>query len=156
MKTWGAFASEEPDLAKIGLDLLFPSPPVGLAFLATLRKDGAPRLHPVSLVISRGHLYTLVPPASPKCADLIRDGRYALQAFPTSREDNQEFYIAGRAECLRDSAFLQSLIADTQIHVVKGEVLFELLLDRVMYTRVEDWATAAERPVHRKWRATRQ
>lgn len=116
LETWGDFAASEPELANIGKQMLFQSR-IGLAFLATLRKDGAPRLHPVSLVISNGHLYILIPTESPKCADLKRDGRYAMQAFPLPGGEGQEFYVAGRAEVIRDPAIRQAVIDDTQIRV---------------------------------------
>ena len=72
---------------------------VGLVFIATLRKDGAPRLHPISLILSEGHVYVIIPQTSPKCADLIRDGRYASQASPPpDNGDSEEFYFA---DCVR-------------------------------------------------------
>jgi Pyridoxamine 5'-phosphate oxidase len=152
MKTWGEFAAKEPDLAGTGKQLLFQSR-MGLAFLATLRKEGAPRLHAVSLVISKGHLYILIPPESPKCTDLMRDGRYALQAFPPPGEAGQEFYIAGRAEVIQDPEIRQSVIDDTQISAQVSEVLLELLLDRAIHTRLENGGTSEEKPIHCKWRA---
>jgi hypothetical protein len=155
MKSWNDFANEEPELAKTGRDLLFRAR-TGLGFLATIRKDGAPRLHPVSLVTHNGHLYVLIPPTSPKCADLARDGRYALQAFPSPGEESEEFYIAGCAQIVRDPATRQALITDTKILAGEDEVLFELMLDRVMHTRLEAPGTPKERPVHRKWRASKQ
>lgn len=153
MKTWQEFSFDDPELAAAGLTLLFQSgPPVGLAFLATLRKDGAPRLHPISLVYSKDHLYFLTPPTSPKCSDLKRDGRYALQAFPPpDNDDNEEFYLAGHAEMIPDPEMRQALIADTKIKVEEDEVLFELLLDRAMYTRLAGRGTPEERPIHKKW-----
>lgn len=156
MKSWNEFSSEEFELAEVGKKLLFPSRPhAGFAYLATLRKDGAPRLHPVSPVFSNGHLYVLIPPTSPKCADLISDGRYAMQAFPSPHsEGNEEFYLAGRAICIENPAIRQKIIDDTRIHVVENEVLFELLLDRAMYTKLVNRGTPNERPIHRKWRAT--
>jgi hypothetical protein len=45
MVTWHEFVVAEPELAEAGRSLLFQFG-VGLAFLATVRKDGAPRLHP--------------------------------------------------------------------------------------------------------------
>jgi hypothetical protein len=42
MVTWHEFAAAEPELAEAGRWLLFQVG-VGLAFLATVRKDGAPR-----------------------------------------------------------------------------------------------------------------
>jgi len=155
VKSWDEFALEEPDLARIGKLLLFKSR-IGLGFLATLRKDGAPRLHPISLVLSNGHLYVLIPKTSPKCADLKRDGRYALQAFPPQHEETEEFYMAGRAEHIPDPAFRQKLIDDTKIRVEENEALFELLLDRAMHTRLDNWGTPEQKPVHWKWRAQKQ
>lgn len=156
MKSWREFNSEESELAEVGKNLLFPSRPnVGFAFLATLRKDGSPRLHPVSPVFSKGHLYVLIPPTSPKCADLRRDGRFAMQAFPSPHNiDNEEFYLAGRAVCIENPAIHQEIIDDTKIHVMESEVLFELLLDRAMYTKLVNRGTPDEQPIHRKWRAT--
>lgn len=156
MKSWIEFSLEDPELASLGKKLLFQSGShIGLAFLATLRKDGAPRLHPISLVFSNGHLYVLIPPTSPKCSDLIRDARYAMQAFPSPNNiDNEEFYLAGRVERIHDLVMRQTLITDTKIHVEENEVLFELLHDRAMYSKLEMRGTPEEHPVHRKWRAT--
>src|ERR671931_1501443 len=81
MVTWKEFAASEPDPADIGRALLFQFG-VGLAFLATVRRDGAPRLHPVCPVLSRDGLFGLITPGSPKRDDLVRDGRYAVQTFP--------------------------------------------------------------------------
>ena len=155
MKTWRDFSIEEPDFAEMGRKLLFTSRPhVGYAFLATLRKDGAPRLHPISVVIFNDHLYVIIPETSPKYADLLRDGRYALQAFPpVPNDENEEFYMAGRADRIQDAEICNTLIEQTKVNVEKNEVLFELLLDRVMYTRLMDQGTPQEFPLHRKWRA---
>ncbi len=155
IKTWSEFNCEAPELAETGQNLLFCARPyVGYAFLATLRKDGAPRLHPVSIVLHGGHLYVIIPPSSPKCADLLRDGRYALQVFPREKQaDYEEYFLSGRAEHIQDQEVRQNLIADTDILVEEHEVLFELLLDRAMHTRLAERGTPQEHPVHAKWRA---
>src|SRR5215470_6438545 len=54
-------------------------PSIGLGFLATVRADGSPRVHPVCPVISAAGLHVSVV-AGPKQADLRRDGRYALHS----------------------------------------------------------------------------
>jgi hypothetical protein len=83
VKPWIVFKVEAPEVAVKGQELLFRSGGcIGVAFLATLGKDGAPRLQPVSLVLSSDRLYVFIPPASPKCRDLQRDGRFALQEHP--------------------------------------------------------------------------
>jgi hypothetical protein len=155
MKSWIDLCVEKPEVAESGKKLLLQSRAhVGLAFLATLRKDGAPRLHPVSLVLSKGHLYVGIPPTSPKCADLIRDGRYALQAYPPSKNDaGEEFYLAGCAERIQDRKIRRALIEDAKIILEEDEVLFELLLERAMYTRLVNQGTPDEHPVHKKWRS---
>jgi len=143
---------EEPELAGIGKKLLFPSRShIGVAFLITLQKDGAPRLHPVSLVYHYDRLYVLIPPTSPKCSDLKCDGRYALQACPPQNNaEIEEFYIARRAEWIQDATIRQALISDTKIRVEVSKVLFELYLERVMYTRLINRGTPSEYPLHRK------
>ena len=117
MKSWAEFKRENPELAMDGMRLLFEiHPHVGYAFLATLRKDGAPRLHPVSLVTSNDHIYVLISPNSPKCSDLLRDGRFAMQAFPfLNNEPGEEFYISGNAVSIPDITIRKALIADTEI-----------------------------------------
>ena len=103
MVTWKRFAVAEPKLAHVGRALLFQFD-VGLAFLATVREDGAPRLHPVCPVLSNDRLFVLVTPASPKRRDLLRDGRFALQSFPQPKAGSDEFYISGKADLVDDQA----------------------------------------------------
>lgn len=155
MKTWYDFRKEAPALAETGKKLLFPSRShVGYAFIATIRKDGAPRLHPISVVFSEDHLYVLIPTTSPKCSDLLRDGRYALQAFPpVPNDENEEFYISGLARPIRETEIRRALIDLTKIIVEDNEVLFELLLDRAMYTKLVNRGTSDEHPAHQMWRA---
>lgn len=101
MVTWKDFAEADPALAEAGSNQLFQYG-VGLAFLATVRRDGAPRLHPVCPVLSDSHLCILVIPNSPKRLDLQRDGRYSLQAFPQDRPDLDEFCLSGIAHLVND------------------------------------------------------
>ena len=54
--TWGEFRSERPDLADTGRGLLYNFG-IGLGFLATVRTDGGPRVHPVCPILTDDHLY---------------------------------------------------------------------------------------------------
>jgi hypothetical protein len=74
MVTWKEFAVAAPELARAGRALIHQFQ-VGLAFLATVRKDGGPRLHPVCPVFSEDRLFVLITAESPKRRDLLRDGR---------------------------------------------------------------------------------
>jgi len=153
MKSWNEFSLEESELAGLGKRMLFQTrTQVGLGFLATLRKDGAPRLHPISLVFFNDHLYVFIPARSPKCGDLKRDGRYALQAFPIPEDAfGKEFYISGVAKVISDPTVRQAIISDTKIHVQDHEILFELFMDRAMYTTLVGSGTSNEHAHHHIW-----
>jgi hypothetical protein len=99
MASWGDFAAAAPRLAGRARALLEQYGP-GLAYLATIRSDGGPRVHPVAPVIAGAGLFCFVLP-SPKRRDLERDGRYALHSFPPEQTDD-EAYLAGRASPVRD------------------------------------------------------
>ena len=152
MVTWKEFAAAEPDLADVGRSLLFQFK-VGLAFLATVRKDGAPRLHPVCPVLSDDRLFVLIIPTSPKRHDLRRDGRYALQTFPQPKPGSDEFSIAGKAVGVDDPAVRAAILRDAKHMADASEIAFELWIDHLMHTRWENVLTPQMRSVHRKWRA---
>ena len=108
LMTWGQFRSSAPEIADAGRDLLYQFG-VGLAFLATVRVDGGPRLHPMCPVLAEDALFGFVIP-SPKLGDLLRDPRYALHSFPA--EDNEDaFYITGAAR-RRTETGLRRMVAD--------------------------------------------
>ena len=67
MATWQTFATAEPELAAAGerLLLLKTQYPAGLAYLATIRRDGGPRVHPFALMLADGRLYAWVLKTSP-------------------------------------------------------------------------------------------
>jgi hypothetical protein len=152
MVTWLEFALAAPELAEAGRDQLFQFK-VGLAFLATVRGDGAPRLHPVCPVLSGDRLFVLITTESPKRQDLLRDGRYALQAFPQPKPGSDEFYVSGRAVRVEDDAARAAVLRDARHMADPSEDVFELLVDRVMHTRWEHVLTPEMRSSHRIWRA---
>ena len=101
MARWGEFAAERPEMAQVLRDQLGWIP---IAYLATVRRDGSPRVHPVCPILAGPGMYVAVagpgraapaPRPSPKRFDLARDGRFALHALPGKRDD--EFYATGRA-----------------------------------------------------------
>ena len=152
MVSWSEFAAAAPDLAEVGQRQLTQFG-VGLAFLATVRVDGAPRLHPVCPVVSHGRLFVLITPESPKRQDLVRDGRYALQPFPQPKPGSDEFYVSGRARVIADEATRAAVLQDARHMADASETVFELAVERVLYTRWENVLTPQMRPVRRTWRA---
>ena len=113
MASWLEFASARPRLAMAIRELVHQYGP-GLGYLATVRADGGPRVHPVSPVITDEALYCFVV-NSPKRRDLDRDGRYALHAYPPEDRDD-EAYLSGRARRVTDpsrgSGLVRELRAD--------------------------------------------
>jgi hypothetical protein len=152
MVTWKEFEQVDPALAEAGSNQLFQFE-VGLAFLATVRSDGSPRLHPVCPVLSASRLYILVLPDSPKRWDLQRDGRYALQAFPQPRPDSDEFYLTGIAQLVDDVEKKSAVLTDAKHHASADEILFELLIERAMQTTWEGFGTPEYHSSHRMWKA---
>ncbi len=104
--TWGELAVRRPDLGAGGRRLLYQHG-VGLAFLATIRPDAGPRLHPFCPLLNDDGMFGFIIP-SPKQRDLRRDGRCALHSFPTP--DNEDaFYVTGRVAPVEDGALRQAL-----------------------------------------------
>lgn len=135
MVRWGEFAEQAPEVADAGRALLYQFGP-GLAYLATVRPDGAPRIHPVCVNIVDGGLYTLVVP-SPKRRDLLRDGRFALHSFSSPHVDD-EFFLTGRA-ARHTSRDLVAAVRAAQhasgATTSETEELFEYRLERALYSR---------------------
>ena len=155
MLTWGEFAEERPDLADAGRQLLYQFG-VGLAFLATTRADGAPRVHPMCPLLTDDGLYAFIVP-SPKRNDLHRDGRYAMHSFPT--DDNEDaFSVTGRAQAVMDTGLVARLADRYQLEREMNEPpdalpmwgLFEFLVGSCLLTRTTGHGDTA--PRHTPWR----
>ncbi len=141
MAAWSEFETKAPAIAEAGRALIYQFGKMGLGFLATVRKDGAPRLHPICLTIVDGGLYAFILSKSPKCADLRRDGRYALHAFPPAQVDD-ELMLAGRAYAItadpgRIKRVREDLLARGMIDGGDPETLFEFSIDRAMHAKYQ-------------------
>jgi hypothetical protein len=133
MASWAEFERLSPDIAAAGRKLLYQFGP-GLAFLATVRRDGAPRLHPICPAIVDGALCAFILPTSPKCGDLNRDGRYALHTFPPTQVED-EFCVTGRVRRVDDSArkaVVLKALHDLGVKSNESETCFEFAIERAM------------------------
>ena len=150
MASWAEFAAAEPALAgEVARRFAIRKHKT----LATVRKDGGPRLHPVCPVLSNDRLFVLIIPTSAKRHDLLRDGRFALQPFPQPKPGSDEFYIAGKAVAVDDPVVRAEILRDAKHMADESEIAFELWIDHVMHTRWENVLTPQMCSVHRKWRA---
>jgi hypothetical protein len=130
---------------------------VGLAFLATVRSDGHPRVHPICPLLSDDGLFAFIVP-SPKQGDLVRSGAYALHSFPCPMNEDA-FYIAGHARQVQDPgrrrALADQFVAERQAIGVdppaEHDALFEFDVDSCLCTRTTRHGDPA--PDHTIWHA---
>ncbi|MEH1164794.1 pyridoxamine 5'-phosphate oxidase family protein [Micromonospora sp. CPCC 205539] len=138
MASWSDFAADEPRLAD-GIRVLLQQYGPGFGYLATVRADGGPRVHPVSPVITDEGLFCFIID-SPKRRDLERDGRYALHSFLPEDSDD-EAYVAGRARPVTDPARVARLAQSVRAAPQVDWRLFEFTVDVAMLARREQHAT---------------
>jgi hypothetical protein len=144
VRTWGEFAAAEPELAAFGARLLLKPP----AYLATVRANGEPRVHPVTPILTDDGLYVFMEPSSPKGRDLRERGWFALHnGVPDTEGTGGEFTVRGRGVPTADAA-LWSAVADAASYdPADGYVLFELKLTEARCRGYGD----VDLPARRKW-----
>lgn len=106
MATWGEMRRAVPEIEATGRALLYQHG-VGLGYLATVGIDGSPRVHPMCPLLHEDGIFAFIIP-SPKQRDLHRDGRYAMHSYPREG-DEDAFFLAGRAESVRDPSAREAL-----------------------------------------------
>jgi hypothetical protein len=142
--SWRALEQADPELAREGAERF----ETGVAYLATIRKDGSPRVHPVTPTVGQGRLYLFMEPTSPKGHDLRRDGRYAMHSAVGGPEgEGGEFLIFGHAWPVEDPA-TRELATELSSYVPEDQyVLFELGVESALLITYED-----DRLVRRRWK----
>jgi hypothetical protein len=122
MLSWREFEALQPEMARFGEERL----KFRVMYLASLRADGSPRVHPFSPFVGNSHLYAFMEPTSPKAKDLQRDGRYAMHSLVTDGDGtNGEFLISGQAVLLTDSATRDAAIRASPYKPKDRYILFE-------------------------------
>jgi hypothetical protein len=145
MATWSEFAEAAPALAAFGASRFEGT---HVAYLATTRQDGSPRVHPATPIIGQGRLFLFMEPTSPKGHDLRRDGRYALHSLVTDQHGGGgEFVVRGKALPVDDPA-VRALAAGAAPYDPNNlYVLFELSVEEAASTIYE-----GGQPVRQRWR----
>jgi hypothetical protein len=129
--SWKSLEDAQPDLAAFGVARLNGQ----VAYLATVRADGSPRVHPITPIIGQGRLFVFMEPTSPKGHDLQRDGRYALHcAVSDSSGESGEFSISGRARFIDDPATRGLAVELSSYTPAERYILFELDAERAAST----------------------
>jgi Pyridoxamine 5'-phosphate oxidase len=144
---WQVFAEAAPELAAFGVHRLHDE----VAYLATLKPDGSPRLHPVRPVVTGGHLFVFMEATSPKVGDLAGDGRCALHGTATGEGpwDLREFVVEGTARRVDDPAARATANAGSAFPRDEHFLLFELGVEAAMSTVYGPDG----RPHRERWRA---
>ncbi|HEY0607071.1 MAG TPA: pyridoxamine 5'-phosphate oxidase family protein [Herpetosiphonaceae bacterium] len=146
--SWNNLETADPELAAFGAERFASS---GIAYLATIRDDGAPRVYPITPIIGEGRLFVFMEPTSPKGRDLQRDGRYAMHcAVENTGGGGGEFFIAGRAQLVEDPATRQLATKASSYAPADRYILFELNLEQASSTIYD-----GGKPVRRRWHADR-
>jgi pyridoxamine 5'-phosphate oxidase-like protein len=144
MASWAEFEGASFELASFGHRRLDDR----VAYLATLRADGSPRVHPVTVRIRQGRLFVRMDRTSPKVKDLLRDPRYSLHSLVTDSSGmGGEFAVSGRARLIEDVAereWLEKGLPDPGRFVA-----FELSVEDALST-----VYGGDRAVRHRWRAT--
>ncbi len=174
MATWAEFETEAPELAAVAARLwpgitalhhggllaeALPQPVFSIAYLATIRPTGAPRLHPFCPILAGGRLFAAIPWNSPKGHDLRRDPRCAVHALPGP--DDDELCIRGHAYDVSDDQATRTAVAEVvtasgvggMIETATHDPLFELQIDRVDVARWLDIGQPGTRAVRHCWQA---
>ena len=142
--SWKEFEEDSPQLASLGFERLNRK----IVYLAILKKDGSPRLHPVTPFIENGMLFMFTEPSSPKIRDLRRDGRYALHCSVSREGPLIEFLVSGNAEEISDlivRAQAESIAAAPVVN--DSYVLFEFQVKRVLVVEYDE----ERKKVVRRW-----
>ena len=102
---WEEFRRSDPELAALGEERFDRT---GLVLIATLRKNGWPRISPVEPLITDGRLYLGMMWQSRKALDLLRDPRCSVHSTISYKDATEgEFKLYGRAIDTRDPGLRQ-------------------------------------------------
>ena len=171
--SWARFEAQAPGLAEVAARL-WPGvvalhrgaavpgdvPCFAVSYLATVRRDGGPRLHPFCPVLAGGRLFAAIPLLSPKGHDLRRDPRCVIHALPGPEDD--EFCVRAIASEVTGDPAVRALVGAVvaasgvggMIESVSRDPLFEFDLRQVDVARWLDIGQPGTSAIRQRWRAT--
>jgi hypothetical protein len=134
---WDEFAGEAPELAEAVRNRLDAH---RHKMLATVRKDGSPRISGIEVTFAGGELWMGMMPDSLKALDLRRDPRLALHS--ASLDPNMadgDAKVSGRAEEVTDAERTEDYRRALDEPLPEGPFhLFRIDLSEVVLTKVGD------------------
>jgi Pyridoxamine 5'-phosphate oxidase len=138
---WSELEDAQPGLAGLGRERLLAP---GVLLVATIRRDGTPRVSPVEPFVMDGDLWLSMLWQSAKAADLLRDPRILVHSIVTGRDGGEgEFKIRGTVRAEHDPGvqrrYAGAVTADLGWSPTPGRFhLFVVSLDDVTFIRYDD------------------
>lgn len=142
--SWQTLEAQAPDIAEFSKTRLHGK----VAYLATTRKDGSPRVHPFTPIVGEGHFFAFMEPTSPKGFDLKRDARFAIHCSVTDTSgESGEVIVTGRAKFIEDSELRGLAVRICPYTPAERYVLFEFNPEAITTTEYSE-----EGPIRRHWK----
>ena len=143
---WGQLEREDVRLAAFGQDRLDGK----VAYLATMRRDGRPRAHPVTPIIGEGRMFIFLEPSSPRTRDLIENPDFCLHcAMSDSSGSSGEFQTTGVAVKCEDEKVRALAEAVCNFRPSVRSILFELCITDALSTEYP-----GGQPKRRRWQVS--
>jgi hypothetical protein len=137
---WSDIEDAEPRLAGLGREKLLGP---GVVLVATIRRDGTPRISPVEPYLLDGDLLLSMLWQSTKARDLLRDPRVLVHSVITGRDGAEgEFKLRGTVRVEHDTAvqrrYAAAVAADLGWSPEVGRFhLFAVDIDQVTFVRYD-------------------
>jgi hypothetical protein len=134
MATWSDIEAEAPELAAAAKKVFEAHIH---KTLATIRKDGSPRISGTEAKFFEGDIYLGSMPGSRKAADLLRDPRLALHSAPLDTKlVDGDAKLSGRAVQVTDEDTIRRFTGTLDQHPTEEFPLFRIDITDLTLTRV--------------------
>jgi hypothetical protein len=144
LHAWKKLSSDSPDIAAFGRDRLDGK----VAYLATIRASGKPRVHPVTAILSDDHCFIFADPESSKVRDFAGDPHFSIHcAMSDSSGSSGEFQMTGSVIRVDDQAMRLEAEQNCTFRPAARSILYELKLEEAVATSYR-----GGRPDRRRWR----
>lgn len=144
MASWGEIEAEAPEFARRVREYLDAHVH---KTMATLRRDGSPRISGTECIFAEGELWLGSMPDARKAKDLLRDPRFALHSGSADPPDwKGDAKLSGTATETTDAATLERVVGDNKppgpMHLFRcdiTEIAMVRLGDPADHLVIESW-----------------
>jgi hypothetical protein len=121
-----------------------------ISYLATIKQNGSPRLHPITPFIGNGMLFMFTEPSSPKIRDLQQDSRYAIHHSSIGDRPLVEVQVCGKAKAIVDPGTrqLSEHVANSSV-VTASYALFEFQVSNFLVVEYDQ----EQKPIVCRWKS---